>query len=91
MNFMDQNPAKHRKSTEEWMFSVLNASANKSVTYNLHKNKLNSLFLREDWLTSLALLLRMVILEDLEECSWKLSLNFKDPEELCIAILRRST
>jgi len=45
---MDQNPAKHRKSTEEWMFSVLNASANKSVTYNLHKNKLNSLFLRED-------------------------------------------
>lgn len=92
-NFMDQNPVKHRRPAKEWMFSLLNASPNNNITYNLHKNKLHSSLLREDQLTSLGLLLRMVILDDLEKFSWnqKLSLDFKDPEELCIAILRRST
>lgn len=65
---MDQNPVKHRRPSEEWMFSLLNASANKNVTYSLHKNKLNSLLLR-DQLTSLGLLLRMAILDYLEKFS----------------------
>lgn len=66
---MDQNPVKHRRPTEGWMFSLLNASANKNVTYNLHKDKLNSSLLREDQLTSLGLLLGMVNLDDLEKFS----------------------